>query len=103
MRVGAGSGFTERVHDVVRRIPKGKVATYGDVARLAGAPAASRYVGFALRRGDKLPWWRVVAAKGRIAIREEDSMREQRRRLKVEHVAFTRDGNVRMDEHHWRP
>lgn len=94
--------FTERVHAVVGRIPRGKVLAYGDVAALAGAPRAARYVGFALRRGRDLPWWRVVAADGRIAIREDGSMREQVRRLKAEGVAFER-GRLRMDLHAWRP
>lgn len=94
--------FTSRVHAVVRRIPRGKVLAYGDVARMAGAPRVARMVGYALRRGEGLPWWRVVAADGRIAIREVASRREQERRLRAEGVRFA-EGRVRMKAHRWRP
>lgn len=96
----ARTKFTARVATVVRRIPRGKVASYGQVAALAGAPRAARMVGYALRRLDGVPWWRVVAADGRIAVREPASMREQARRLAAEGVRV-REGRVAMEEHRW--
>ncbi len=64
-----------RIYRVVRHIPKGRVATYGVVARLAGRPGAARTVGWALAAlpddGD-VPWWRVVNAAGRISLSAHD-------------------------------
>lgn len=62
-----GSGFAERVHRVVASIPAGTVLTYGEVAAEAGSPGAARAAGHVLAAsaGD-LPWWRVVAASGRL-------------------------------------
>lgn len=66
--VGAAGDFARRVFSVVSRIPSGRVATYGDVARLAGRAAASRAVGQLMRTAVRpgLPYHRVVAAGGRI-------------------------------------
>ena len=60
--------FTRRVLHVLRRIPPGRVVTYGDVARLAGRPGAARAVGQIMRRADEpgLPYHRVIAAGGRL-------------------------------------
>jgi methylated-DNA-protein-cysteine methyltransferase related protein len=75
------------IHSVVRKIPRGKVSSYGAVAKAAGYPGASRQVVWALRTGRGLPWHRVVAAGGRIALPGESGM-EQRLRLQSEGVAF---------------
>ena len=63
--------FYHRIYKVVRHIPKGRVATYGIVARLAGRPGAARTVGWALSALDDesdVPWWRVLNAAGRISL-----------------------------------
>ena len=63
--------FYRRVYRIVRHIPKGRVATYGVVARLAGRPGAARTVGWALSALPKdadVPWWRVLNASGRISL-----------------------------------
>jgi alkylated DNA nucleotide flippase Atl1 len=87
-----GVGFTARVRAVVAGVPAGTVVTYGEVAAEAGHPGAARAVGGVLRRhGADLPWWRVVAADGRLVPGLED---EQARRLAREGVAC-RDGRVR--------
>jgi len=75
------------VHAVVRRIPRGRVMTYGDVAAVAGYPGAARQVVWALRAAHGLPWHRVVAAGGRIALPGEAGV-EQRLRLAAEGVRF---------------
>ena len=65
----ASEGFFERVYEVVEQIPEGMVATYGQVALLAGRPRSARYVGYALHsnpRPGKIPCHRVVFADGRI-------------------------------------
>lgn len=91
----------ERIRQEIALVPKGKVATYGEVARAAGFPRAARLAVWALRHGSGLPWHRVVAAGGRIALGGEEG-REQRLRLEVEGVTF-RAGRVRMERHHWMP
>jgi methylated-DNA-protein-cysteine methyltransferase-like protein len=71
-----------RVLATVRRIPKGKVSTYGDLARASGYPGAARQVVWALRTGKDVPWHRVLGAKGRILLTGEPGF-EQRMRLQA--------------------
>jgi methylated-DNA-protein-cysteine methyltransferase-like protein len=78
----------EKIWTVVRRIPKGKVATYGAIAKAAGFPGASRQVVWALRAAKgPLPWHRVVGAGGKILLPGEAGQ-EQRLRLANEGVKF---------------
>ena len=81
----------------VRKIPRGKVSTYGEVARAAGYPGAARQVVWALRAARGLPWHRVVGAGGRIRLPGAAGM-EQRIRLEAEGVTFS-GMRVRMEEH----
>ena len=74
----------------VRRIPKGRVSTYGDIAAASGHPGAARRVVWALRAGEGVPWHRVVGAGGRIRLTGESGF-EQRLRLRSEGVAITGD------------
>ena len=83
--------FEDAVLDVVHGLPEGAVATYGEVAAEAGFPGAARAVGNLLRRSAGLPWWRVVAAGGRLVPGDEE---EQARRLRAEGVSFTASGRV---------
>jgi methylated-DNA-protein-cysteine methyltransferase related protein len=76
-----------RIEAAMRRIPKGKVSTYGGVARAAGLPGAARQVAKVLHRGFGLPWQRVLGAGGEIKLRG-DSAIEQRLRLEAEGVRF---------------
>jgi methylated-DNA-protein-cysteine methyltransferase-like protein len=82
----------ERIWQVVAAIPRGQVATYGQIAELAGMPRHARLVGRTLSNlpnGSRLPWHRVVNAGLRIAQRGDDrAMHEQRRRLEREGVSF---------------
>jgi methylated-DNA-protein-cysteine methyltransferase related protein len=71
----------------IRRIPRGKVSTYGAVARAAGLPGAARQVAKVLHRGFGLPWQRVLGAGGEIKLRGDSAM-EQRLRLEAEGVRF---------------
>jgi methylated-DNA-protein-cysteine methyltransferase related protein len=81
----------EQVLQQVRRIPKGKVATYGDVAEASGYPGAARQVVWALRSGGKnVPWHRVLGAKGRILLTGENGL-EQKLRLRSEGIAIAGD------------
>ncbi|HZT30823.1 MAG TPA: MGMT family protein [Bryobacteraceae bacterium] len=90
------------LRQTVRKIPKGKVATYGQVAAEAGFPGCARQVVWALHDcGGALPWHRVVGAGGRILLGGHAGM-EQRIRLQSEGVAFQGD-RVSMARHQWRP
>jgi methylated-DNA-protein-cysteine methyltransferase related protein len=79
-----------RMLATVRRIPSGKVSTYGDVARASGHPGAARQVVWALRTGKDVPWHRVLGAKGRILLTGEPGF-EQRMRLRAEGVEISAD------------
>ena len=97
----------ERIYAAVRRIPRGRVASYGQVAALAGLPRHARLVGYALHRlpsSTTVPWHRVVNAAGRISKRAfaEDGLL-QRMLLEAEGVRFRADGRVAMDDCGWPP
>jgi methylated-DNA-protein-cysteine methyltransferase-like protein len=86
--------FFDQVHIIVKRIPQGRVATYGQIARLLDQPHAARTVGWAMRgvsEGSGVPWHRVVNASGRISLRDPDGAQEQRRRLEAEGIVFDGD------------
>ncbi len=96
----AASRTRMRIEAAIRRIPKGKVATYGAVARAAGLPGAARQVAKVLHRGFGLPWQRVLGAGGEIKLRG-DSAIEQRLRLESEGVRF-RGRRVDMKIHDFK-
>ncbi len=96
-----------RVYAVVRRIPRGRVATYGQVAALAGLPGHARQVGYALHalpRGTRLPWHRVINAKGEVSRRRRpgDEL-SQRLLLEREGVRFDARGRVALARLRWSP
>ncbi|MGB6500364.1 MAG: MGMT family protein [Thermoplasmata archaeon] len=90
-----------RLRRIISRVPKGKVITYGQVAAAGGFPRAPRLTVWALRSSHDLPWHRVVAAGGRIAL-SGAAGEEQRLRLRLEGVTF-RGEEVRMERHNWTP
>jgi methylated-DNA-protein-cysteine methyltransferase related protein len=90
-----------RFRTIIARVPRGRVTTYGQVARAAGYPRAPRLTVWALRGAHGLPWHRIVAVGGRIALPGEAGV-EQRLRLEMEGVRF-RGERVRMDLHGWEP
>ena len=90
-----------KFRQVIAKVPRGRVITYGQAARAAGYPRGARLTVRALQGGDELPWHRVVAAGGRIAL-PGAAGREQRLRLEIEGVSF-RSGRVRVDLHGWTP
>ena len=89
-----------RIERAIRAIPRGKVSTYGGVARAAGLPGAARMVARVLRRGFGLPWQRVLGAGGAIKL-TGDSAIEQRLRLEAEGVRF-RGRKVDMRAHEFK-
>jgi methylated-DNA-protein-cysteine methyltransferase-like protein len=92
-------GYFEDIQKTVRKIPRGKVSTYGGVARAAGHPGTARQVAWALRAPNAvtLPWHRVVGTGGRILLPEEDGI-HQRTLLQLEGVLF-RGNRVHMKEY----
>ena len=107
MTATIGSGSYQRIWAVVRRIPRGRVATYGQIATLAGLPRRARLVGYALHasHADSLPWHRVVNASGRLSLARLDPSAgvTQRLRLEREGVEFDARERVKLDRHRWTP
>lgn len=107
-RSGSGEGAHARILAVVWRIPRGRVATYGQVAALAGFAGRARLAGYALHalpEGTPLPWHRVLGAGGRLSIMTLDPAAAvtQRLRLEREGVRFDARGQVDLDHWRWRP
>ena len=95
----------ERIYAVIRRIPRGRVATYGQVARLAGLANGARQVGYALhalREGTTVPWFRVLNGRGASSLRNGGDV-TQRLLLEREGVRFDAGGRVSLGLHGWRP
>jgi methylated-DNA-protein-cysteine methyltransferase-like protein len=96
-----------RIYAVVRRIPRGRVATYGQVAGLAGLKGHARHVGYAMHAlpaGTSVPWHRVINARGDISRRSQFGGEiHQRLLLEAEGVEFDWRGRVRLDRFQWRP
>jgi methylated-DNA-protein-cysteine methyltransferase related protein len=104
--VGRSDSY-RRIYAVVRRIPRGRIATYGQVADLAGLGGHARQVGYALRAldaGDALPWHRVLNAQGSVSPRAEPGGdRVQRALLEREGIRFDGRGRADLDRFGWRP
>lgn len=102
----ADQGFFDRVYEMVEQIPEGMVATYGQIAALAGAPRRARYVGFALHsnpRPGEIPCHRVVFADGRLATGFAfGGPGVQRAMLEAEGVAFTDPEHVDLARCRWQ-
>ena len=96
----------QRIWETIREIPQGNVASYGQIADIAGIPRGARQVGYALRNlpeGHDVPWHRVLQASGRIAFEKGSrGFREQRKRLLEEDVTVIA-GRVDMQQYRWQP
>jgi methylated-DNA-protein-cysteine methyltransferase-like protein len=104
----AKSSIRARIYAVVARIPRGRVATYGQVARLSGLPGQARLVGYALAAlpdGSRIPWHRVINARGRISPRRDGGPESivQRLRLEREKVRFDSRGVLSLERYRWHP
>ena len=95
--------FNESVYEIVAKIPAGRVATFGQIARMIGRPRMARFVGFASNNKASwhLPWHRVVFKDGTLI--GEPFHDQQYRDLKNEGVKFTRDKKVIMEKYQWHP
>jgi len=96
----------ERIWKVVRRIPKGRVATYGQIAELAGLEGHARQIGYAMHAlpsGSGVPWHRVINAQGEVSPRASgDSHELQRMLLEAEGVAFDARGRCDLKRYRWK-
>lgn len=93
------------IYRIVREIPRGRVATYGQVALLAGLDGRARQVGYALHAlppGTSVPWQRVVNARGEIP-RDNEAGARQRIILEGEGVEFEANGAVNLKRYQWKP
>ncbi|WP_028577867.1 MGMT family protein [Desulfomicrobium escambiense] len=98
--------FTDRIIGFIRDIPSGRVATYGQIAAMAGNPRAARQVArilHACSQREDLPWHRVVNREGRIALKTYAGGAEQQRLLENEGVQFDPSGVIDLDVFLWRP
>jgi methylated-DNA-protein-cysteine methyltransferase-like protein len=97
--------FFERTYHVVRMIPCGQVATYGQVAEIVSHRGAARTVGWALNalhRGTDVPWHRVINARGAISMRNRSQAAQaQRQRLEKEGISFDSQGRIDLDTYQW--
>ena len=93
------------IYRVIRGIPRGRVATYGQVALLCGLPGRARQVGYALHalpHGSPVPWQRVLNARGELSLDAEAGER-QRKLLTAEGVVFDERGRVDLKRFQWKP
>ena len=100
LKNAAPASSQARMRATIQKIPKGKVSTYGAVARAAGLPRGARQVAKVLQRSFGLPWQRVLGSGGEIKLRG-DSAIEQRLRLEAEGVRF-RGRRVDMKAHEFK-
>jgi len=98
-------GFFERVYQLVRQVPPGKVTSYGAIARMLDHPHAARTVGWALHslpEGSGVPWQRVINSQGRISTScREHGADHQRALLEAEGIEFDEHGTVDWDRFGW--
>ena len=103
-----GSTTYRCIYDVVRRIPEGQVATYGQIASVAGLPRRARQVGYALHAllaGSNVPWHRVINERGEVSVRTANPGWEnvQAQLLEEEGVVFDHQGRVDLVRFRWDP
>lgn len=102
-----GTGNYQRIYETVCRVPRGQVATYGQIAAETGLPGHARQVGYALHAlsGEHdVPWHRVINAKGEVSPRSDPEYPDlQRKLLEAEGVDFDSRGRVPLRSFQWQP
>ncbi|SJN22252.1 Predicted methylated DNA-protein cysteine methyltransferase [Vibrio casei] len=94
-----------QIFTVIHQIPKGKISTYGTIAKMAGYPGYARHVGKALSHlpeGSTLPWHRVVNSQGKISLKGNDLLR-QKTKLVDEGVEVSGLGKINLKQYLWHP
>jgi methylated-DNA-protein-cysteine methyltransferase-like protein len=106
MKKGAVDDFTSEVIRLIKSIPKGNVATYGQIAYLTGLyPSVRRVVWILHSCSEKegLPWHRVVNSKGTISLKPGKGYEKQKEMLKKEGIMFDERGRIDLDRYLWEP
>jgi methylated-DNA-protein-cysteine methyltransferase-like protein len=105
--VGVPSSSYARIYRVTKRIPRGRVATYGQIAELSRLGGHARQVGYALHAlpaDSDVPWHRVINAQGRISLRGDDFAAHIQAELLIkEGVVFDAHGRIDLARYRWRP
>lgn len=102
----SSESLTERIIYHVRLVPEGRVATYGQIAALAGSPRAARVVVRVLRTCSKtqhLPWHRIISSKGTISLPSGSGFEEQVALLDTEGVHLSPSGTIDLERYRWDP
>ena len=100
------SPFTSRVKQAIKNIPAGKVATYGQIASIAGSYRAARQVVRILHsssRKDNLPWFRVINKKGQISLLPGNGFEQQKQLLEQEGIIFDDYNQIDLEQYLWQP
>jgi methylated-DNA-protein-cysteine methyltransferase-like protein len=103
---GGGPSFTDRVKQLIRDIPPGKVATYGQIAACGGNHRASRQVAWLLHSSsqkDRLPWHRVINSRGGISLPAGGGLEEQRLLLQGEGIPVDEKNRIDLSIYLWNP
>jgi methylated-DNA-protein-cysteine methyltransferase-like protein len=103
---GAPGSLAGSIKSLIRQIPKGRVATYGQIAALAGNPRAARAVVWLLHSSsvkERLPWHRVINGRGTISLKPGYGYEEQRALLEGEGIDFDLYGKTDLDKYKWQP
>jgi methylated-DNA-protein-cysteine methyltransferase-like protein len=98
------TSFNQKVKEIIRKIPKGKVATYGQIAAYAGNPRGARQVVWILHSSsgkDKLPWHRVINSKGCISLKPNSGFEIQKGLLLQEGIKFDKNDTVNFEKYLW--
>ena len=98
--------FHQTVIKLIKKIPKGKVATYGQIAAMAGDPRGARQVSWILHSSsdkEKLPWHRVINKQGKISLPPDSGYEIQREKLEKEGIVFSLRNSIDLKRFLWRP
>jgi methylated-DNA-protein-cysteine methyltransferase-like protein len=98
------SPLSLRIKEIIKKIPRGKVATYGQIATYAGNPRASRLVVWTLNSSsqrEKLPWHRVINSRGRISLKPGQGYEIQKMLLQKEGIKFEKDDSIDLKKYLW--
>jgi len=96
--------FQERVIDIIKNIPRGKVVTYGRIAAAAGNPRGARQVAYILHscsRKENLPWHRVINSKGAISLKPGNGYELQKKMLEEEGIELSEEGLINFSKFLW--